>query len=563
MRRFGLVGENLPANERRLLPAMMRQLGTRAAVIDLWQADQPAADLVDLEHRGAPVIDQLLLDNQHLIVSMPHVPAELAVAANTDRDRPWAWLAAGDAWRPYLQAALVRYGQRIKQWQVGAVGTDEPFFREDLEDLAERMAATVHRYVPDGEAVMPWSAAQDAAVVPEVVDALLVHVPATVRPMGILAHAAEWYAVRDRFRIALQPLAVADYSHAERAEDLALRMIHAWAADPEALYLPALWHVPDSPDEGPTPDPVLGVWTTLAEHLAGRRVVTEMHLAAGVRTFVLEGSDGSGALVIWNEAANQTEVMLDLFLGDEPVIVDLWGNRMPVPREGDKHRLPVTTAPRIIEGIDPKLARFRAGFRFEPGFIESSHEVHEVEIAVTNPWGRTLNGRLRFEPPEGWRIQPALMPISIPAGQTVRVPLSVNFPVHETAGEKMIDASIRMTTDRRYELDLSTPVTIGLKAIEYDAALNILPHPEDPARRQVVVTTMITNRGDEARSLFAHASAPDRPRKQTIINQLPPGESVIRRFRFDDAASLSGRRIRVGLREVEGNAMLNDILEVP
>ena len=46
-----------------------------------------------------------------------------------------------------------------------------------------------------------------------------------------------------------------------------------------------------------------------------------------------------------------------------------------------------------------------------------------------------------------------------------------------------------------------------------------------------------------------------------IISNLPPGESIIRRFRFPNAQSaLSGSVLRAGLRQARGPAVLNVLL---
>jgi hypothetical protein len=288
-----------------------------------------------------------------------------------------------------------------------------------------------------------------------------------------------------------------------------------------------------------------------------------MHLAEGVRCLVLEGTGGSGALVIWNESASDPNVFLDLFLGDDPYAVDIWGNTMSIDQRDGKHRLPVGTAPIIVEGIDAKLARFRAGFRFVPEMIESSHKVHDIAVELTNPWGHVMSARLRLQPPEGWQMQPMSLPVTVAAGGTLRVPVGVTFPVHETAGEKLLQAHVNIDVGRTYALDLSAPVRIGLKDIEYDATLNIVSDPRNPGRRLVEVTALITNRSDEPQSLYLHAVAPDRPRQQSIISQLPPAQTILKRFRFEGPDELSGQKVRVGVRQVEGAAMLNDALDVP
>src|SRR5690606_38598558 len=112
-------------------------------------------------------------------------------------------------------------------------------------------------------------------------------------------------------------------------------------------------------------------------------------------------------------------------------------------------------------------------------------------------------------------------------------------------------------------VDLSTELEVGLRDVSFDASLTMEPGSV-PGSIDAVVTSLITNRGREPLSLYAFAAAPGYPRQERIISRLLPGQSIVRRFRFEDAAEKIGASpIRAGLRETEGPAVLNRVLYPP
>ena len=59
---------------------------------------------------------------------------------------------------------------------------------------------------------------------------------------------------------------------------------------------------------------------------------------------------------------------------------------------------------------------------------------------------------------------------------------------------------------------------------------------------------------------------PNRPRQERLVVDLGPGQSIVRTYRFPDAAAspdaAGPTEIRSGLRELEGMRILNDKVEL-
>ncbi|QNN22400.1 hypothetical protein HED60_08975 [Planctomycetales bacterium ZRK34] len=565
--RFVIAAEHLPLDQRPLVPALMRRIGPQRVLLSLWRADMTHAQLMRAIDEPDPLVTQLLKQDQHVMLSFAELPRELAMSSQTDIDRPLKMFADPAAeWKPYVQAVLARYGHQIIDWQFGPTGGAEGFTRADLGAVYQRVADHFKRFVPSASFILPWRATfemtDDAtSLAADSSDAgqIMMHLPVSIRPDHIEDYAKAWSVPPSRMIYHFATLDPDEFSARDRATDLALRMIHTWKLQPAALAIDQPWSRLAPRDPAIAPDALLGVWTTVAEQLAGRRYVGEMDLGEGIRCILLDSAAG-GAIVAWNQSSPNASADLDLYLGSDPSAVDIHGNRFPLSRHGDKQRLRLTQQPVFIEGVDMRLARFRAGFRIEPDLTESVHTIHEHVVHVENPWPSTITGHLRLTGPERWDFIPRSVDFSIPAGQTYKVPVDLTFPLYETAGEKLITARVDLDADQRHTLDLATPIKVGLPDIDLKSSITLKTAPD--GTRLAMITLVITNLSDRDESFYAFALPPGMPRQQRIVSPLKSGQTLVKHFTFP-ADQLTGRSIRVGLRQTDGPAVLNHVLEVP
>lgn len=565
--RFVITAEHIAPDQRDLLPTLMQRLGPQRVLLSLWQADMTRAQLLRAIDEPDPLIMRLLQQNQHVMLSFAELPRELALSAQTDVNRPLAMFAAESAdWRPYVQAVLARYGHQIVDWQLGPTATAEGFDRTDLDAVYARVAEHFKRFVPSASLIVPWRATfgmtdHAARIAAEQAGAgqIMMHLPVSIRPEHIADYAESWSVAPSRMIYHFATLDPAEFSARDRATDLALRMIHTWKLQPAALAIDQPWGRLDRSDPAIAPDPLLGVWTTVAEQLSGRRYVGEMDLGDGIRCILLDSAAG-GAIVAWNQSSPTAAADLDLYLGANPTATDIHGNRFPLSPHGSKQRLSLTQQPVFIEGVDMRLARFRAGFRVDPSLAKSIHTVHEHELLIQNPWPATITGHLRITGPEHWDFSPRTADFAIPAGQTLKLPFTLTFPVYETAGEKLITAHVDLDADQRHTLDVATPIKIGLPDIDFKSSINLRTNPD--GSQSAVITLVITNLSEQDESFYAFALPPGLPRQQRIVSPLKAGQTLVKHFTLP-AEQLTGQSIRVGLRQTDGPAVLNHVLELP
>ncbi len=559
--RFRIVGEQLPPQEMDLLPALMDQARLSSLVVSAWQQDTTPRNIDGQQRRLGDVIQPVLGKGQHLVMSLSPVPQELAQSHNIEPDDPIRMFRKPQAvWQPYTTPMLIRHGQRVRQWQVGTARRPRAFFYPDLGGLVGSIRREFQNMAPQPQVVLPWRLDQSRRFDAGPDSVFMIDVPVAVRPKYFKHYTPAWHqSPPARFWLHLREPPATQLAHTKRAEDLALRMIYGWEANPRGLAVTKPWTRSAGRRVALLPDPLLGVFTSVAHRLAGRRVVGHLPLSKGLHAMIFDGPAG-GMLAAWNESAPPQHATIDLFLGDQPHAVDLWGNRSPVPLDGRRHRLALSTTPVFIEGIDPQLALFRASFKIDPPFIESTLTKHERVIRFSNPWPYTISGHLRITDPEGWEILPSRHHFSVASGQTATIPVEVNFPVTESAGPKRLVAHFDFVSKQRYTVDVSTPMELGLTNVGFDATLTLETNPET-GTQDAVVTEMITNKSDDTIALYCFAHLFGYPRQERIIARLQPGQLVVRRFRFPDVGDkLNQHDIRVGVRQSVGPAVLNMIL---
>ncbi|MBI1370545.1 MAG: hypothetical protein GC162_18060 [Planctomycetes bacterium] len=562
--RFIITAEHLTQAQRNRLPDLLKSLGNMGVSVSPWSMDMTQDELAAAVDAPDPLLNSLLLSNRHVILSFAEVPRDLAGSVGVDADDALA-LMAHDAklWQPYIQSMLARYGLRLSDYQVGASGSGAAFERDDLAAIFPPINDLFHRYVPHARVLLPWRAIDEMPADPPAFDAWNIDFPVSIHADQFQAYAKTWKIAPEQMIYHLQTLPPHVYSARDRGADLAFRMLEAWRLVPQAIAIRRPWTSPAGDGGDVQPDPILPVWANMIEQLSGRRYVGQMEIREGIRCYLLDGPSGprGGALVMWNESSPDADAELDLYLGPDPVAIDMLGNRRPLDRVGEKQRVRLAQEPTFIEGVDMRLARFRAGFHIDPTFAPSVHTVHEHTLTLVNPWPQSLNGHLRFTSPESWDIEPHSLNFSIPAGQTYRVPLAFSFPASELSGTTLITAHVDLDADKSYQLDVASPIRIGLENIDFKSNLNV--ESDDHGDKFLLLTMIVTNLGDASQAFYAFSLPPDLPRQQRIIADLAPGQTVLKHFRVPYDPAMSGKTLRLGLRQIDGPAVLNALHPIP
>lgn len=560
--RFTLMAEELPDNQLPFIADLVKTTGLGGVTLSVWDERTTRLNLEKKQAVLDRVIEPIITTGGEVAFSLSPLPAEISQALDIDRTSVLSMFAKPDPiWEQMLAAVLLRHGQRVHRWQIGTVDMPDAFFAERVGEVIATARGDFENLAPRPEVLVPWRLNHSRRDNLHAASQVVIDVPAGVAPQRMADHLAEWSQQGSpAFSLHLREPPADELIHTRRVRDLALRMIHGWQAGAAGLSVSKPWTESDQRRLMLLPDPVFGAFVGVSHRLAGRRVVEQLSLGEGLRCLILHGPAG-GALALWNESAEDGQATLDMYLGPNPQVVDIWGNRAPVPSSDGRHQLNLTRTPQFVEGIDPQLALFRAAFQLDDPFIVSLQQPHRRTVTIANPWNRTISGTMHITSPQDWRIQPRRSFFSIAAGQSTEIPLTMLFPVSEVAGHKRLTARFEFVAEQQYDVLVAAPMEVGLREVDFDGSVALEPNPAGGF--DVLVTELITNRGDDLLSMYAFANLPGRPRAERVISGLRPGQSIVRRFRFEQAADDASQvRVRVGVRQASGPAVLNQVLTI-
>lgn len=561
-RRFQIAAARLPEDQFPLLPPFLEQTGLSSVIVSAWDRATTASNVEVRQSMLAETFARIVGAGGSVSLSLAPIPD--VIAANVDIDDPVALLnQPRTRWAPLLRAVVMRHGQTVRRWVLGSVDAANTFYQPDASALTAIARRQMLTMAPSPTLVLPWSIQQEPRDDVPTTFGRILDVPASVQPAWLGRYLQGRVGRYDPPAVVhLRSPAATEVSHERRCTDLALRMLAAWKADPAGIAVTQPWVVARPLARQWMPDSRVGVFSTVAHRLAGRRWRGRLDLGEGLACEVFDAIEGGGdgMLAVWNVSAPASRVSQAMYLGADPVAIDLFGNAAPLPATEGRHHFRLEQAPTFIEGIDADLALFRAAFAVDPPFIESKQTTHTHKITLNNPWPQAISGELRITGLDDWLIEPRLQAFSIAAGQTMQAEMTVMFPVSELAGAKKLTARAVFSADLSYDVTLTAPMTLGLRDVDFNAALLLEPNAKT-GETDAIVRQTITNKSDQALAIYAFASLAGHPRQERIVPKLLGGQVIVRRFRFAGVGRAgSPTHVRVGLREAAGPAVLNRML---
>ncbi len=506
--RFRVVAEGIERDHLKLMPLMLEQTGLRGIVLSAWEPQSTQSTLHDRQKQLDAVVIPMLKQGSEVTLSFSPLPEQIAAKLDIDANSPLSMFALpAKQWEQLIAPMLMNQGQRISRWQLGTPAMPDAFFMRDAPRVVAQVRSDFENLAPNPKLILPWRADQARRPELESVSEYLIDVPHAVRAEHMADHLSEW--VSAPFSLHLRTPHGDRVGQAQRVRDLVLRMLHGWEAGATGLSLDAPWTEADERDLGLLPDPLLGAFACVSQRLAGRRVVGRLHIGEGVYCMIFSGPAG-GMLAAWNASGTPEAGQLDLYLGPAPQAVDVWGNRTDIPTSRGRHQHTIGRMPVFFEGIDPQLALFRAAFKLDQPFIKSLQRPHDRTVSLHNPWPRTISGYMLIVGPDKWQIEPRRSYFSIAAGQTRQIPLTLSFPVSETAGHKRLIARFTFTAEREYEVRVRAPMELGLEEMQLDASAALAAGADGQA--DLIVTGLVTNRSDDRLAMYAFASLPGHAR---------------------------------------------------
>ncbi|MHC5029010.1 MAG: hypothetical protein ACYTGR_19850, partial [Planctomycetota bacterium] len=470
--------------------------------------------------------------------------------------------------RPIHESMLADFGAQVSRWQIGSLGGDPHHLGETFAEAATGLRTTLATLAPAADLIAPWPAEQPlepaAAIVPH---GYTISVPYETPPESLLEFSDVWREsptdVSVRFVLPGESL----YGPHACVIDLALRALHGWRAGLPRMMIDAPWRTATSTG-GLMPTPAFGVWRTMADQLGNRRFIQELDLAGGSVAWLLEGaSNDDAAIVAWlDRPSSPQDAVLRMFLGDGPIsTVDIFGNRTPVPLADGVHTVHLGEEPTFIEGIDLRLAQFRAAFRMVPDVVPTSNQRHEHRFVLENPWDVAMTGSMRVTGDDRWAIKPRQYEFNVSPGETADLPVAIIPERNIVAGEKILNAHFDFNASGRFSFDAKIPVDVTMKDIELRHRWSLVDD-QVTGRKNIVVQLTIINHRDTAIDIdaFAYAAIDEIGIRRTTVGMLEPDTSTVQIFTMPDGAELlSGKTIYVGISERNRSSRLTEVMHLP
>ncbi len=564
--RFGAIAEGLTSDQRRELPALLRNAGTGAITLSVWDRDLTESSLEGWTDQMSDTVNTLLEDGTRITFAFDRLPERLADEVQI---HPLEILRlfgeSAEGWAKYLTSVLSRFGERARRWQIGGSDNHESFWQGELGDNVDSARAKLTDLVPRVEIVVPWRAEQAPDQRADAFDVAAMTIPWRTPPDTIPDILAQWPS-NTTVQAIIETLPPAIYGHRAAVSDMIRRGVLAHRAGaPLSLIAPWTW---DNDNERMMPSPELGAWRILSDQLAGRTITHEIPIIEGVRMFIATGEtsdDEDSVLIAWNDSAPPEEAVFTGYLGDAPVsVMDLFGNVNRLESEGGVYRIPIGSTPSYIQGINPRIAQFRAALKVNPEFLSARVERHVANIVVQNPWPVAASGRIRLPELPGWEINPRSTSFALGPGETREYPVELYFGLSEESGVRHIPAEVELIADQSYPmLRIPLKLEIGLKEVDLRTNYRFAQN-EAGEWKDIIVDITVQNLASTAQTFEILCRAGGYVDNQSAISRLPASDSATRQFRYADGASnLAGGRIRVTLLEKADTGRLNKTIEIP
>lgn len=557
--RFGVNATALPPEAWPILPQAMDQLGAGRLKLSVW-TDTYAID-ADRSADFDSLLYRLRGRGIEFTACLSALPPEITRRLGI-RDWPDLLKIPAERWQPQLAYLVSSHANHVTQWQLLDDDHAHAMVQDkSLRDVYHRLLGEFKTLIDDPDLAMPWPAWTELdGQMPATV---ALSVPGEILPEQLPLYIADLRRQNGRnISLALHPIDRARYGRAAQERDLALRIAYAFAGGADRIVLPLLLSA--RTQRGHTiaePDPLFMIQRTVITHLSGARCLGKVPIADGIDA-ILFSRDGEGIMLVWGRGESTDTVLrrIPIALGGNPARIELTGEASPLARSRtdkrrpDDYELVVGTRPVLVRGIDPALLMLRASVALDNPLLESSVRSHGRTFQLRNTFDSPISGTIRLTGPLGWNLSLRNTNFALNPGETFSVPLTIEFPINSTAGQKTLLADVTVEGRSDYRLAVPVPVTIGLSDVGLQTvALRI--------EGNVFVQQMITNYGTMPINYTAFAAMPGQARQERIVSNLGAGMTVIKKYRFTPPA-LEMTKLRSGLREFEGKRMLNEEVEV-
>jgi hypothetical protein len=489
-------------------------------------------------------------------VLMDEMPGEKQ--ASSVSVRPMLELLSEDplGWKPLVAGLWSRYAGLIHVWQLGDDGDESVFladeyprvipvlYREMKTLMSQPLIASVisTQYSPGTQPLADY----DSVMLTEAADPD--DTERQLQPFLGKDLAHTW--------ITVEASPEADYTRIERLSGLCRRLAEAYFQKTGAVFMMAPWDVQVdllSAQVDPREDYI--IFRTVADVLGGTTPVSRTTIDGQAHCLLFDRYNRAVAMV-WDPYAPPEGRKHVLMLGEDAEQVDLWGNRKRLESLGSRRIVRIGPVPTFIINTPTWLMEFCRQFVLAPPIVDFSFDAYERTVVFRNTYHEPMSGFLRLIAPPDWDVRPNRLPFALQPNEEFRAAVQIRFPVNAEAAVTPLVGEFEIDADRRYRIITPAWFELGLENIDVDVDVYRLG-------KRAIVQQSMTNRTTHPISFEGYVVAPARRRISRRFVNILPGQSTRKEFVIDDAGDLIGKKIRVGLNELQGSRIWNRIATVP
>ena len=552
-RPFGVVLDPRRRSSAEAELSLLHQQVARSAKIPVWsgQADE---EPTRRELRARDRMLQDLVRANFALVGVLVGPPAAMLQRDGAYPRSLVEVLTGDPsmWQDQLAKVVAPYAGVFRYWQVGADAdlnvTEDPELGSALNGLRGVMRAFL---------TSPLLAAPDSNLAVGTrklpVEKLTLALGPEVGEEWIAEQLANRREVKyGHLAVYLEPLPAGRYQRLPRLAQWARRVIRARHAGADTVYVPQTWNVRQTA-RGQITEPTEEyiVYRTIAALLGDAVGGGTLRAEPGVAALAFN-SGSNTVLALWDEEAPPEGRVHALQLGRATRQVDLWGEATPLTRDAEgRHLVRLSAEPVFVDGVERWLVDFRQTVSLTPDHLEYGREPEVQAIELAARTAQPVSGSVQLEVPKDWEVQPRDFSFHLMGNRASEVPVLLRAPYSEAAGVKEVIAHITLTGSDYY-LRVPLPVTLDLSDVQVSALALV-------EGETLLLRHTVKNLSQQPLSFRGSASVPGRERQYRPFTNLMPGDSQQVVYRFTGAGKLTGRKVRLVLRELADGPRLHNL----
>jgi hypothetical protein len=583
------IGRWRYSNEEGAL-ALVTELGCGAAKVGLPLSPIPAGSTTAEYFRQARDLSRRLAMRQIRTTGVITNPA--ATDDSDDRFATWRMVAADERWLERASAVFAYFGGYLLSWQMGYEAVELGGGGGWTGEAVQRLREDVERFIAAPELILPRSVLDMPAasyltgedpggpVEPTPgpgtgpLFAYSFWMPASIPARAFPWQLSFWFeperdpvlaatlaSSADTLRWPERWLTIGAPSDAgltpdERVADMAHRIILARAVNPDRLYVPApfeLTHEGGPPGWQPT-DAYIPV-RTLVHHLNGQTATHTLQIEPNVVAILFERF-GKYSLFIWSWGHGSPAQTVDLYAGRHAQALELSGRRRRLERDGASVRVPLTRMPLILTDVDAALLLLQASFTVAPHSLQIHDPLPRPVLMLENYYDEELAAMIELTAPRQWEVAPNPIPVRLAPGERLAEKLFFTIPPRQLATAKHLGVDVHMR--RPHAVDLHFDVTLEIELHGLDVHGIAWWRGND-----LVVEQTLHNLSQQTVSFTAFCQAPSRPQLEGVFLEVPPGEVRAQRYLITGARGLRGGQLWMGIQEIDGRRMLDQLVPIP